>query len=147
MGSDVRMSYTVIGDNVNLTSRVESADKFYGTSVLITEPTYQQVKEHFVTRLFDYTVLAGKAIPIRLYELACNNSTVSAERLEQIEDYQRAFHLYSQRQFAEAVVTLEQLIRNAPEDRVPRLLLARCQLYMTTPPVADWQGDYLLPSK
>ncbi|MDP3009804.1 MAG: hypothetical protein Q8N30_12150 [Methylococcales bacterium] len=55
--------------------------------------------------------------------------------------------MYSQQQFAEAIVLLEQLILSTPEDRVPPLLLARCQLYTITPPADDWHGDYVLQSK
>lgn len=147
MGSDARMSYTVIGDNVNLTSRVESANKFYSTNILITETTYQHVKNDFVTRLVDYAVLAGKAIPIQLHELIGNKGEVSEETLQQIERYNRAFNCYSQRLFAEAITILDALLLDTTADHIAQLLLERCQHYIAQPPAHDWQGDYVLPNK
>ncbi|OHD08405.1 MAG: hypothetical protein A2Y34_07965 [Spirochaetes bacterium GWC1_27_15] len=71
MGSPGRMNYTIMGDNVNLGSRLESTNKYYGTNIIVSEYTYQQVKDKFVFRELDFIRVKGKNKPIKIYELIC----------------------------------------------------------------------------
>jgi adenylate cyclase len=147
IGSVDRMSYTIIGDQVNLVSRLEAANKVYGTSILLSETTFQQVHAVFATRLVDQVIAYGKTVPIRIYELLGEHGQLPARLEASARTYEAAFRHYSRREFARAAELLESNLSGDLADPPSRVLLDRCQRFMIQPPAADWDGSFVLTSK
>lgn len=148
IGSSKRMEFTAIGDGVNLTSRIESATKLYGCSIIISENTYKLCQETLWVRELDYVCVKGKRQPVRLYEvLGVRSQPLSPQQQQQLQLYAKGRELYQQRQFALAIDTFSTLLRQTPDDQATRLYITRCQHLQQQPPEHNWDGSWQLQEK
>ncbi|MCA9670751.1 MAG: hypothetical protein KC503_34380 [Myxococcales bacterium] len=144
-GAPDRLNYTVIGDPVNLASRLEALNKQYGTQIIIGERTAKLVGEAFVLRPLDFVAVKGKDDAVRVFELVGETGQVDDETLAAVEAYSDALEHYRARRFAEAHAALEPLADAG--DAAARQLVARCQAYEVAPPPDDWDGRTTMTSK
>jgi len=146
MGSDKRLAWTVMGDNVNLASRLEGMTKQYRTSVIIGETTHAQVKHQFVAREVDKIRVKGKKHPVTIYELLAPVSEAGPyEAL--LTDYNKAMDCYRTRDWAEAAGKFGPIMSAHPYDGPTQVLLQRCLEFMVEPPPDDWDFVYVMKSK
>ncbi len=147
MGSELLFDYTAVGDTVNLGSRLEGANKQYGTFTLISESTYEAAKNSIEARKMDRIQVKGKAEPVTIYELLARrkNMDESTRRLKQ--RFEQALTLYQEGKWKEALTAFEKLHEEYPEDKPTEVFLTRCREFQANPPPEDWNGVYEMTEK
>jgi len=148
LGSEYRFAYGVLGDNVNLGSRLEGLNKEYGTDILVGENTIQLVGDAFHLREIDLVRVVGKKEPTRVYELLGASAVpLTREWRSCVERYTEALAAYREQRWSAAISGFDGVLEAVPTDGAAKTMLARCQQYQSAPPADGWDGVYELTRK
>jgi adenylate cyclase len=146
MGSDRRLAWTVMGDNVNLASRLEGMTKQYRSRVIVSENTYAQVAHQFIAREVDRIRVKGKKQPVVIYELLAPISEREAYSAL-LTRFDAALDVYRSRDWRKAAGEFGELLATYPDDGPTQVLLQRCVEFLEEPPPEDWDGVHVMKSK
>jgi adenylate cyclase len=142
MGCANRLNYTILGDSVNVASRLEGLNRYYSTEFCISEYTSSLLDGRMVLRPMDRVSVKGKTSGILVLEVLEEKSKASSETVALAESFRTAFELYSNRDFTAAMQHYDDALVKNPEDGLARVMSERCQQYIKNPPPNHWDGIY-----
>jgi adenylate cyclase len=144
-GAHNQVNYTVMGDEVNLASRLEGVNKEFGTDIIASEATYGPAREKVEARELALIKVKGKKLPVRIFELLGPRGEVAPERLEVARTFERGLEAFRARRFDEALEVFRPAA--AAGDRAARAHMELCERYRKEPPPPEWDGSYQMTTK
>jgi len=152
MGSDMRMNYTMMGDTVNLTARLESGAKQYGIETQVGSKIYEATKDRFTYRMLDYAVVKGRSEPERTFELISEKGKEPEVYKELIPVWDKAIEYYTNQDWDDAIKVFKKCDK-LEEEYIGRpttpckVYISRCEAFKDNSPGKDWNGAFKLTSK
>lgn len=148
LGSRQKMDPTVIGDAINLGSRLEGLTKRYHLDLLLGEQMAPLVSDRFVLRSVDLVAPKGKSKPGEVFTVVCERSEpLDAAKKEWLQDYAEGVKLFRQRGFVDALARFEKCLRTTPEDYLCSMYAKGCSILIQNPPDASWNGVSVMTEK
>lgn len=144
LGSPERMNYTVMGNSVNLSARIESLTSHYGAQLLVCSETYKHLNPTYRSRLIDKIRVKGQQTPSALYEILYG--VAPEKEAEWLAAYAAGLSAYEAGEFGNAGKVFEEALRFHPSDKASAVLVQRCKILAERPP-AEWDGVWSMESK
>ena len=148
IGSARRMDYTLVGDGVNVASRLESACKAYSARILVSDNTYNRLRGTYRVRDVDQVIVKGKTEPVGVYEVLDYHTAETFPNMMDVVNYfNEGIGQYRSRKFEKSARQFEEALRRNPNDKLSQTYIDRCRVLIENPPADDWRGIWEMHEK